>query len=279
MRLSLFRALGLLLLAELQVTHGQSWWANYKEGKPPEYLQPPWASAPGMEKTPLPAAPKPMPPPPPPPQGFQGTGRFYPPPPPPPPSPPPPLPPPPPAPAAQFSAYSPPASTTPNVIPPRFMSAPPPYVSVHPAYLARFKGQHEVLRRVFRRAHLGRFPIPYAARFMDTHAAGGSAGGHGGSGSTTGGGLHHHVHAAASQHRFASRSRTVLPSGHRRQPAGAAGAVGAAPSPAARSSRASRGPAGFHHHGAWLRRFAARERQLLLCRAHPVNRNLSLIFF
>ena len=71
----------LLLLLPLSCD-GQSWWANYKEGKPPEYLQPPWASAPGMEKTPLPAAPKPMPPPPPPPQGFQGTGRFYPPPPP-----------------------------------------------------------------------------------------------------------------------------------------------------------------------------------------------------
>jgi len=89
------------------------WYAKYDETNPPQYLQPPWASAPGMSDVPLPAAPKPMAPPPPPAQGFQGSGRFYPPPPPPPPSPPPPLPPPPPAPSAQFSAYAPPPGTSP----------------------------------------------------------------------------------------------------------------------------------------------------------------------
>ena len=88
------------------------WYAKYDETNPPQYLQPPWASAPGMSDVPLPAAPKPMAPPPPPAQGFQGSGRFYTTPPP-PPSPPPPLPPPPPAPSAQFSAYAPPPGTSP----------------------------------------------------------------------------------------------------------------------------------------------------------------------
>ena len=101
--------------AKLRGTSRQKapWYAKYDETNPPQYLQPPWASAPGMSDVPLPAAPKPMAPPPPPAQGFQGSGRFYPPPPPPPPSPPPPLPPPPPAPSAQFSAYAPPPGTSP----------------------------------------------------------------------------------------------------------------------------------------------------------------------
>ena len=101
--------------AKLRGTSRQKapWYAKYDETNPPQYLQPPWASAPGMSDVPLPAAPKPMSPPPPPAQGFQGSGRFYPPPPPPPPSPPPPLPPPPPAPSAQFSAYAPPPGTSP----------------------------------------------------------------------------------------------------------------------------------------------------------------------
>ena len=90
------------------------WYSKYDETNPPQYLQPPWASAPGMSEVPLPAAPKPMAPPPPPAQGFQGAGRFSPPPPPPPPSPPPPLPPPPPAPSAQFSAFAPGGAGSPN---------------------------------------------------------------------------------------------------------------------------------------------------------------------
>ena len=36
----------------------ESWWKNYKADKPPEYLTPPWASAPGMEDVKLPEAPK-----------------------------------------------------------------------------------------------------------------------------------------------------------------------------------------------------------------------------
>lgn len=94
------------------------WWEDYKKDAPPEYLQPPWASAPSMSKVTLPEAPKPMAPPPAPEQGFQGAGKFYPPPPAPPPSPPPPLPPPPPAPAASYHAYHPPASSSPIITSP-----------------------------------------------------------------------------------------------------------------------------------------------------------------
>ena len=43
---------------------------KYDETNPPQYLQPPWASA-SMSDVPLPAAPKPMSPPPPPAQGFR----------------------------------------------------------------------------------------------------------------------------------------------------------------------------------------------------------------
>ena len=104
-----------VLLMSLPGTRAQ-WYKSYDAAKPPSYLQPPWASAPGFTDAPLPVAPKPMAPPPPPPQGFQGAGRFYPPPPPPPPSPPPPLPPPPPAPAVNFPSYAPPSANTPNQV-------------------------------------------------------------------------------------------------------------------------------------------------------------------
>lgn len=110
----LILTIGAALLSQ-RTAHAQ-WYKKYNAAKPPSYLQPPWASAPGFTDAPLPVAPKPMAPPPPPPQGFQGAGRFYPPPPPPPPSPPPPLPPPPPAPAVNFPSYAPPSSNTPNQV-------------------------------------------------------------------------------------------------------------------------------------------------------------------
>jgi hypothetical protein len=111
----LFGATFAFFLLNLRQVNGQ-WYKDYKSDKPPSYLQPPWASAPGFADAPLPVAPKPMAPPPPPPQGFQGAGRFYPPPPPPPPSPPPPLPPPPPAPAVNFPSYAAGTNTSPHLV-------------------------------------------------------------------------------------------------------------------------------------------------------------------
>ena len=79
---SLFNHLPLILyiltLSNLIVQSNAQWYKKYDAAKPPSYLQPPWASAPGFADAPLPVAPKPMAPPPPPPQGFQGAGRFYP---------------------------------------------------------------------------------------------------------------------------------------------------------------------------------------------------------
>ena len=130
----------IIISAVLVITKAQ-WYKSYDAAKPPSYLQPPWASAPGFADAPLPVAPKPMAPPPPPPQGFQGAGRFYPPPPPPPPSPPPPLPPPPPAPGVNFPSYAPGKNTSPNLVPNSFMQ------------LGSELEQHRVLLRGFPMTH------------------------------------------------------------------------------------------------------------------------------
>ena len=45
----------LLLTLQIPAVRGQ-WYKSYDEAKPPSYLQPPWASAPGFADAPLPVA-------------------------------------------------------------------------------------------------------------------------------------------------------------------------------------------------------------------------------